>query len=299
MTDDVAEIARRAGERLIVKTDAIVEGRHYLSSDPADQVAKKLLRVNLSDLAGKGARPLGYVVAAAFPDGVSEAWIAAFARGLGEDQRRFAVSLLGGDTTATPGPATFALTVFGGVRGRLPRRGDARIGDEIWISGTLGDGALGLRVSKGEFPGLPPAAARALVERYRLPEPRLEFGRLVLPFARASMDVSDGLVADLDHICQASGVGARVLAEALPLSDAASVLLAEAPELFAEVVTGGDDYEVLFTAPASSAARIAAAARKAGVPATRIGYVGRGRSVRVLDRNGQAIEFGRRGYRHF
>ena len=284
---------------MIVKTDAVVEGRHYLPSDPADLVARKLLRVNLSDLAGKGARPLGYVVAAAFPDRVEEAWIAAFARGLAEDKRRFGLDLLGGDTTATPGPATFAVTVFGAVRGRIARRGDARIGDDIWISGTLGDGALGLRASKGEFAGLTREAVRPLVDRYRLPEPRLDFGRKVLPFARASMDVSDGLLADLDHICEASAVGARVLAEALPISDAASLVLAEAPDLFADVLAGGDDYEVLFTAPPSNASCILAAARKSGVPATRIGFIGRGSHARVLDRKGRSLDIAVRGYRHF
>jgi len=295
----VAEISPKSGERLIVKTDAVVEGRHYLASDPADLVARKLLRVNLSDLAGKGARPLGYVVAACFPDSVSEAWIAAFAAGLAQDQKVFGLPLLGGDTTATPGLASFAVTVFGSVRGRIPRRADARIGDDIWVSGYLGDGALGLLASKGALGGLSPDALAYLVDRYRLPRPRLDFGRRVLAHARASMDISDGLIADLQHICDASRVGATIEAAALPLSGAASEVLADDPDLLPTVMGGGDDYEVLFTAAPAKAAKIAAAARAVRVPATKIGRIHQGREVVVLDRGGRKVELGQRGYRHF
>lgn len=238
-------------------------------------------------------------MAAAFPDRVDEAWVADFARGLGIDQKLFGLSLLGGDTTATPGPATFAVTVFGSVSGRVPRRADAEIGDDIWLSGSLGDGTVGLLAATGRLTGVSEAARAELVDRYRLPRPRLDFGRAVLRHARASMDVSDGLVGDLQHICDASGVGARIEASFLPFSEGVAEVLAIDPALLIDILGGGDDYEILFTAARSKAGAIAKAAKSVGVPATRIGSITRGREAVVVDRRGQVIELAHKGYRHF
>src|SRR5499426_4084918 len=181
LTDDVAIVDVGPDEQLVVKTDAVVAGVHFLPADPPDLVGRKLLRVNLSDLAGKGARPLGYVMTCAFPADLGEDWVARYAEGLAADQREFGLSLLGGDTTATPGPLTLSATVFGAIgKGRLPWRGGAREGDAVLVSGTLGDGALGLDVQRRDFPELNAGEQAQLVDRYRLPRPRLQLGRALV-----------------------------------------------------------------------------------------------------------------------
>src|SRR5215472_2578795 len=203
LTDDVAVIDGPDGEEYVLTTDAIVEGVHFLKDDPPDLVARKLLRVNLSDLAGKGARPIGYLLTTALPKRCGEDWLAAFAAGLAADQATYGIGLLGGDSTATSGPVTLSVTAIGSVaRGAGVLRGTARPGDLVFVSGTLGDAALGLRVLRGELSGLDAADRDFLVDRYRLPQPRLELGRRLVGLAQAMTDISDGLVADLGHICE-------------------------------------------------------------------------------------------------
>jgi thiamine-monophosphate kinase len=300
LTDDVALIDGPGGEQYVLTTDAIVEGVHFLADDPPDQVARKLLRVNLSDLAGKGARPIGYLLTTALPQRCGEDWLAAFVAGLAADQATYGIGLLGGDSTATSGPVTLSVTAIGSVaRGAAVLRSTACPGDLVFVSGTLGDAALGLRVLRGELSGLDAADRDFLVDRYRLPQPRLELGRGLVGLAQAMTDVSDGLVADLGHICETSGVGATIEEAGLPLSHAALVVLVSDTRYATARLGGGDDYELLLTAPASKAAAIGAVALETGVPIACIGRIEGGSGVRVLDAKGRPIPVPVAGYQHF
>ncbi|MCP5433475.1 MAG: thiamine-phosphate kinase [Alphaproteobacteria bacterium] len=299
LTDDAATIPLVPGKDLVVTADAIVEGVHFLPDDPPDLVARKLLRVNLSDLAAKGARPAHYVLTVAFPKGTGEEAIAAFARGLGEDQARFGVKLLGGDTVATPGPATFSLTAFGWADGAMLRRGGARPGDLLFVSGTIGDAGLGLRALTGAAPGLSPALADFAAARYRLPEPRVSLGPALAGLASAALDVSDGLVADAGHMADVSGVNIRIEADRVPLSAAVREALGLGLMTWADILSAGDDYEILFAAPAGRRAEIAARAAGAGVAVSEIGRVAHGAGVAALDGAGMAMTLPEGGYRHF
>jgi thiamine-monophosphate kinase len=273
----------------------MVAGVHFLPEDPPATIGRKLLRVNLSDVAAMGAAPLGYLMTCAFPHGTTEAWIGAFVAGLAEDQRRFGLSLLGGDTVSTPGPATFSLTILGTVEpGRALRREGAQPGDDLWVSGTIGDGALGLLALTGRLPPDDHLAAR-----YRLPEPRLALGRALAGIARAAMDVSDGLVQDLGHLARAARCGAEIAADAVPLSGAARQNVVADPALLAAILTGGDDYELLFAAAPADAALVQAAADAAQTPVTRIGRFLDGEGVAVLDGSGKQLSLPTGGWSHF
>jgi thiamine-monophosphate kinase len=300
LLDDVAIIPGPPGEQYVLKTDAIVEGVHFLPDDPADQVAQKLLRVNLSDLAGKGAVPVGYLLTTALPTERDEAWLERFAEGLARDQKEFGIGLLGGDSVATIGPLVLSVAAVGRVRaGEAVLRRGAQPGDAVFVSGTLGDGALGLRALRGELPELSGAPRDFLADRYRLPRPRLQLGRRLVGMARAMMDISDGLVADLGHICEASGVGAVIEAARLPLSPAARAAIASDASLLMAALAAGDDYELLFTAPADTADKLAVIAGEAAVPVTAIGRIEQGKGVRVINAKGVAIPVTEPGYRHF
>lgn len=298
LADDAAVLDIPAGRRLVIAADAMVEGVHYLPDDPPAAVGRKLLRVNLSDLAAMGAAPLGYLMTTVLARGTPDDWIAGFAAGLAEDQREFGLTVLGGDTAATPGPTCLSLTILGTVApGAVLRRAGARPGDDVWVSGTIGDGALGLRVLRGELPG---DADGHLARRYRLPEPRLALGQGIAAMAAAGMDVSDGLVQDLGHLCRAAGCGAEIEAAAVPLSAAARDLVTRDPVLLASVLTGGDDYELLFAAAPGAAAAVMGAAARAGVTVTRIGRMVAGPpEVVVTGADGQPMHLARGGWSHF
>lgn len=297
LTDDAALIDCPPGERLVVTVDAMVEGVHFLPDDPPDLVARKLVRVNLSDLAAMAARPVGYLLTTALPKRRGDDWLAGFAAGLAQDQAEFGIVLLGGDSVSTPGPVSLTLTAFGRVAaGAEVRRGGAKAGDLVFVSGTIGDGALGLEAARGQLDGLLDATDVAfLADRYRLPRPRVGLGPRLSGLAGAMMDVSDGLVGDLGHICEVSGVAGVIAAARVPLSAAASRL----PDRLATVLTGGDDYELLFTAPPDRQAEILAAAGAAGVPVTAIGRIEAAEGVRVLDPAGQDMALAGVGWRHF
>jgi thiamine-monophosphate kinase len=300
LRDDAALVECGAGRRLVVTADAIVAGVHYLPDDPPDRVARKLLRVNLSDLAAMAARPLSYLLTTALPAELGADWLAGFARGLAADQARFGVALLGGDSVATRGPAVLSLTALGEVaEGAEIRRSGARAGERVWVSGTIGDAFLGLAVRRGAHRGLSDAQRAALVARFQLPEPRTELGPRLAGLARAMIDVSDGLVADLGHICETSGVGAVVALAALPLSPAARLLVAADPDLLPRLACGGDDYELLFTAPEAAEPRLAALSAELGLPLTAIGRIESGAGVRLVDREGRQVAVESGGYRHF
>ena len=302
LTDDVATVDIGPDEQLVVKTDAIVAGVHFLPADPPDLIARKLLRVNLSDLAGKGARPLGYLITCCFPNDLDEAWLARFVEGLAADQREFGLPLLGGDTAATPGPLTLSATALGAIaKGRLPWRGAARVGDAVLVSGSLGDGALGLDVQLHAFPEIDAAGRDYLISRYRLPQPRLSLGRALVEagIVHAAMDISDGLLADLGHICSTSRVGATVEWPRLPLSAPAMKLVSARPELRERIVAGGDDYELLLTvAVADVPVALSLAQRERGA-LTAVGRITAGSGVRIVDETGVEMAIARTGYRHF
>jgi thiamine-monophosphate kinase len=296
-----------AGDNSLVLTvDAMVAGVHFLPEDPPQTIGRKLLRVNLSDLAAMGARPRGYLLATAFPRDIDEAWIAAFAAGLAEDQAIFGVALYGGDTVSTPGPLTLSLTAFGEApKGRALSRATARAGDLVYVSGTIGDGLLGLEVLRGgQFGGLPELTEdhRAyLATRYRLPEPRLELGRRLAEdsLASAALDVSDGLAADLGHIAEESGLAAEIEAGAVPLSPAARAVLEAAPERLPELLGGGDDYELLFTVEPGRAGEVAALAVSLDLALTAVGHMAPGRGLRVRDSAGRRVTLTGSGWQHF
>lgn len=297
LTDDAAVMAPTAGCEIVLTTDTMIGGVHFFPDDPPDLIARKLLRVNLSDLAAMGARPRGYLLASAWTRDIADAWIARFAAGLAEDQKQLGAPLFGGDTAATDGPIALTITAIGEVEaGRALRRNAARVGDDVWVSGTIGDAALGLRVRKGDVLGLDARAAADLLARHQLPTPRLALGRALVGRARAAIDVSDGLVADLGHICEASGVGAEIMAERVPLSPAARAALAAGTTDLAELATGGDDYELCFTLPVGEVPPNEAAT---GIACTKVGRVVAGAGVRLIGAEGGDIPLGRTGFRHF
>lgn len=302
LQDDVFAFAPAPGMDLVLKTDAITAGVHFLRSDPPDLVARKLLRVNISDLAGKGARPLGYLMTTAFDDAIDESWIAKFTEGLAQDQAEFDIALWGGDTTATPGPLALTATLIGSVpTGRTLRRAGARPGDRILVTGTIGDGFFGLAAHRGELTELAEQARRYLARRYVLPQPRLALGRMLAErgLAHAGMDISDGLAGDLAHICEASGCGANVEIASVPLSDAVADLVAGDPALIASALTGGDDYELLLAVPPGALAQVFKAAEKAGTSVTEIGGFTPEPAVRFVDRDGRALGLSKPGFTHF
>jgi thiamine-monophosphate kinase len=295
LSDDAAVLDSPAGQ-LVLAADAMVAGVHFLPDDPPATIGRKLLRVNLSDLAAMGAAPLGYLMTVALPKGTAPEWLDAFAAGLAADQARFGLSVLGGDTVSTPGPVALSLTILGTVPpGQALLRKGARPGDELWVSGTIGDGALGLRAAGGTL-----ADDGFLAGRYRLPEPRLALGQALRGVARAAMDVSDGLVQDCGHLCRLAECGAEIESDAVPLSAGARAALATDPALLPLILSGGDDYELLFAAPPEDAPRVAEAGRAARTPVTRIGrFTGRAPDVIVFAPDGSALNLPRGGWSHF
>ncbi|WP_424362076.1 thiamine-phosphate kinase [Methylocystis parvus] len=246
---DDAALIEASSEPTVATVDMLVGGVHFFPGDPPGLIAKKALRVNLSDLAAKGAEPVGFLLALALPADWTNDWLAAFATGLAEDARAYAAPLIGGDTTATPGPLTISITALGRTPRFVPRTG-AKPGDAIYVSGTIGDAALGLALRHDESLSarLSPQARADLLDRYLLPRPRLDLVPLLRAHATAAMDVSDGLAGDLGKLCKASGVGAAVEAARVPLSAAAMEAIALEPGLLSRALTGGDDYEILFSA---------------------------------------------------
>jgi thiamine-monophosphate kinase len=303
LTDDAA-VLKTDGDDIVVNTDAIVEGVHFLSDDPADTIARKALRVNLSDLAAKGATPAGFVLTLALRE-TDHDWLAAFARGLGEDAALYGCPLLGGDTVSTPGPLMISVTAFGRVpTGKMVRRKGAAAGDRVVVSGSIGDAALGLNVLTGGAAkavlGHDLAAAAALISRYRLPQPRSALARAVRDHASAAMDVSDGLAGDLAKLCAVSGVSAEIDADAVPLSAPVRLLMARGVAGIEGIVAGGDDYEILCTIPEDRFAAFARDARQAGVAVTSIGrIVDSTKPPRFVDAQDKEIVLMRTSYSHF
>lgn len=304
LRDDVARLRPPAGENWIVTKDALTEGVHFLASDPPDLVARKLFRVNLSDIAAKGAVARHYLLALFWPRGRAVAGIGSFAAGLAMDQAEFGATLLGGDSVAIRGPFSASLTLFGAClrpEGPVTRAG-ARVGDLLYVTGTIGDAFLGLQIARGEADGFSRDDADYLLARYQLPLPRAAFASAIARWAKASLDISDGLLQDCGHLARESGLGAEIHAEWLPLSAAAASFVARAPDrsaALAALASGGDDYEIAFAAPREAEPSLIEAARAAGITITRIGRCVLGAGLRFIDRDGKEITSLNPGFQHF
>jgi thiamine-monophosphate kinase len=308
LKDDCALLTPEPGTELVLKTDPVAEGVHFLPGDPPGDIAWKALAVNVSDLAAKGATPVGYLMALSFPEAPSRRWLTAFAAGLKEAQTRFGCRLLGGDTDRRPGPLTVSITVIGSVlQGGMVRRGTAKPGDVLFVSGTIGDAGLGLALLRkpdraGEWLLSDPQAA-ALVQRYRRPEPRLALSPALHQYASAAMDLSDGLVKDLDRMLRASGLAGHLRAGDVPRSAAANTFVAavadQADQRLAQLMTAGDDYEVLAAVPAAHATAFGSAAAAAAVPVTAIGTLHAGSGLHIHAPDGRPLLLDRTGWDHF
>src|SRR4051812_48167600 len=304
LTDDAAMLTPPKGHALVVTADAVVGGVHFFADDPPEAIARKALRVNLSDLAAKGAKPAGFVLTLALPKAHGDIWLKAFARGLGADARKYGCPLLGGDTVYTPGPLTISITAFGTLRGgTMVRRTGARAGDHVIVTGTIGDAALGLRLRKERRAAkqwrLDAAMERHLLARYLVPEPRNALAEALRLYASAAMDVSDGLAGDLGKLCRASGVGAAIEVARVPLSGAALAAVAVEPKSIQTILTGGDDFEVVCTVPPRKLAAFHAAGRRARVTVTEIGRVVAGQEARFLASDSRPLRFARPSFSHF
>jgi len=309
LKDDAAVLDVAAGQQIVVTSDCLISDVHFLANDPADRIAHKALAVNLSDLAAMGAEPRAYTLACAWPKSINDTWLKTFSDGLCKAQNTWRVTLIGGDTVATDGPLTLTVTAFGMVgEGNALRRSGAGAGDDVYVTGTIGDAALGLLLRQGKLEDRLKTSISGpdqdhLTDRYLSPEPRIGVGEHLVGIASGTMDISDGLVADLTHICNASALSADIQADRIPISTAASHLLQSDPKLFEVLITGGDDYELLFTAPESRRGSIDALSDTHSTLITRIGSMGKKGDtpkVRVMGGNGDELEIiNKSGYRHF
>jgi thiamine-monophosphate kinase len=305
LIDDIALLTNTAGRDIVLTTDAIVGGMHFFPEDSPDLVAKKALRVNLSDLAAKGATPAGFLLALALPTTTGDDWLESFADGLGADADAYSCPLLGGDSVSTPGPATISITAVGTLpEGTMVPRSGARVGDRIVVTGTIGDAALGLVLRKQAANAgrwrLDGPQQSALIDRYLLPQPRNALSEALRLHASAAMDVSDGLVGDLAKLCAASGVSAQVTINNVPLSEAAKRVLAADPAQIETVLTGGDDYEIVCTVAADKLASFRAAAMAIELPVAEIGQIIAGKEPpRFVGRDGKPMLFKQSSFSHF
>lgn len=298
LLDDAAVLTPPEGQDLIFTKDALVADVHFFSNDPPDLIAQKALRVNLSDLAAMGAKPLGYLLALALPKSMKyrDKWLETFAAGLAKDQTTFGWSLFGGDTVSTSGPLTISITAIGTVdHGTALKRNGAKVDDDIYVSGNLGDAALGLKCLTGDIS----QKDLALIDRYHLPQPRLELGQKLFNIASSAMDISDGLQGDIGHICALSGLGAKIEDKLIPLSLQAGNILESFPSYKHLVWSGGDDYELLFTAPRDMAEEVNSLSELVDCPITRIGCMTKIKDITIVSENGHNLIHKEQGFRHF
>lgn len=304
LLDDAAILRPEEGCELVISADAIVAGVHFPEAALPDEIARRALRVNLSDIAAKGAVPIGYTLTLQLPPDIDDDWLAGFAAGLAADQDIFGLGLLGGDTTKTTGPLTLSINIFGQtpVNTTIKRSG-ASLTDGVFVTGTIGDAYLGLALETAEFEVAEAGDRDILIDRFRRPRPRVGLGPRLLGLATAAADVSDGLVADLGHICRASNLNAEINLDDVPLSDAARRAVTDRQSLHLNLLGGGDDYEIVFAAPLSARDRLKQIAQETGVPITRIGRMVVRDTVAppvvVLDASGEQLEVHDGGYRHF
>ena len=296
LRDDAAILREKIGYETVVTTDTMVSGIHFLNTETPDVIARRLLRVNLSDLASMGAAATGYFLNLTLPAYIDKDWLISFADGLRQDQMQFNICLLGGDTTHAENDLTLTATFVGSVpAGRAITRSGASPGDIVYVSGTIGDAMIGLRQLKSGITGI-----QGLVGRFQLPDPRISLGCALRGLASAMADVSDGLVADIGHICHASKVSAIIVGDKVPLSSGVRGYICGGDVILADVLTGGDDYELVFTAPPSAANQISDVSQSVGVSVTEIGTIaGDAVNVEVVDSNGDKIIIKSGGYSHF
>lgn len=311
LRDDAALIEPPAGCELVVTVDTLVAGVHFFANDPPATIARKALRVNLSDLAAKGADPLGFLLSFAMPQDVASpvrdsAWMLAFSQALGDDAQNYGCPLLGGDSVTTPGPLTLSVTAFGAVpAGAMVKRTGVQLGDIVFVTGTIGDAALGLHCLYDKPPPwcakLEDVHRQFLIGRYREPQPRNNFAQTVRQYAHGAMDVSDGLAGDLAKMMRVSGTAAHVELAQVPFSDAAKAAFELDERGIETALCGGDDYEILCTLAPENASAFIAAARTAGVAVSAIGKVlpAAQPEVSIMDGAGHALVLARTSYSHF
>ena len=299
LTDDAAILTPPSGKQLVITTDSVIESIHVLPHTSPQHIAQKLIRRNLSDLAAMGATPWRYTLNLHTPSGLADAWFAEFAATLASEQQQFGMVLIGGDSTSgmPDAPIHTTLTCFGLLKGAALRRNGTRAGDDIYVSGTIGDAALGLKLLQHELPQTFPDDA-ALITRYHTPEPRLKLGHALHGIATAALDVSDGLLADIAQLCNASNVGAQILRDAIPRSAAFNAHLTSNPALWDAALNGGDDYELCFTAPASARGALNLLAQQMALPLTRIGTVTARTGIVLLDEKSEILPSNTHGFEH-
>ena len=302
LVDDAACLTPPEGHDLVISKDMLVSGIHFFAHDAPEDVARKALRVNLSDLAAKGAKPRGYLLGLGLPDDWTEDWLTLFCHGLRTDQDSYHLSLLGGDTVKSPERLVVSVTVIGLVpKGKAVLRQNAKAGDQLYVSGTVGDGALGLLARKGELDlYLPQDKAQFLAERFTLPTPRLALAPLIQTYASAAMDISDGLLGDAEKLARASGLALHIQRDLIPLCAPAHSLITQSEHFWSPILTGGDDYELLFTVPGDRQDAFIKEVSKKGAPVTRIGEVKQGETIHLLTSGGDEIPMpGHAAYQHF
>ena len=295
LQDDASVWSPPAGYDLVMTKDVLHEGVHFRAEDPIELIAHKALAVSVSDCVAKGAKPVHYWLGLSTPGAPDKNWLSKFAGGLERAQTLFDCSLAGGDTTKTLGPTSISITLAGLVpTGRMVKRSGANVGDKVYVTGTLGDAALGLHCLLNNGPSNP-----ALLSAYQSPTPPLVFGQAMLGLATSSADVSDGLVADAGHIALASNVRMQIHQPRLPLSEAVKSILANEPDLSTLIWSGGDDYQILFTAPGGATEEIEKIANESNTLVTNIGEVGDGTGVQFLDHKEEIVQVTSGGYEHF
>ncbi len=304
LKDDAALWTALPANGLVITADASVAGVHFFEDDDPGDAAYKALATNVSDLAAKAAKPLGYTLSLALAEAPTQDWAARFADGLSRAQREFGIALIGGDTVTARGAWWMSITAFGEAspRGLVPR-GGAKPGDCLYVSGTLGDAALALKLRHGKADfeqALPPGACDFLLKRYLYPEPRLALSPALARYASAAMDISDGLALDLSRMCDASGVSAEVEVASIPLSAAASAAATASPKAIEIILSGGDDYEILAAVPSGHSAAFETASKEAGVRVTKIGAIKAGAGAPVFRKpDGTALGLAAKGFEHF
>ena len=299
LDNDAALLELSSLKNLVVTTDTLVEKIHFGLTDNPCLIAKKLMRINLSDLAAMGSSPLAYLLNLALPKKVTDQWLGRFTLGLKEDQKKYNIFLAGGDTVATTGPIVLSLTAFGfNQKGLYHKRSGAKEGDFIFVSGTVGDSALGLISIKKELK-IPKKDREFLIQKYFLPEPRISLGEKLLTIASSAIDVSDGLAQDINHICMSSGIGAQLFFSKLPISSSAKLLLKNYPKFKKKILNGGDDYEIVFTASSELEKKIETLSKKTRIKITKIGVMTRAKRFKILDHQNHEIKIKHLGYQHF
>jgi thiamine-monophosphate kinase len=297
LLDDAAIMTPAIGKDLVISKDMLVAGVHFFEDDDPAQIAMKALGVNLSDLAGKGASPIGYLLAIALTQEISDDWLESFSSGLKASQEKYGFCLLGGDTVKTPGPLTISITIFGDVAGgQVVKRSGAKVGDIVYVTGTIGDGALGL-IERSKFEAA--AVDRYLLNRYLEPQPRVALGRSLAGLVGAGMDISDGLLADASHMMKASGCGMYIERDKIPISEQARLCIEMDASLWQTVLAGGDDYELLLTCRPDRQHALMSVAKQADTLITAIGVIIEGDSLDVRDGNGETLDYDKLGYVHF